>query len=83
MSPPRRSCVGMMVYFPFYMLMNVNMWKFFTYMFELERDLSHAYADRLALLPSKSWFCTEGYGLLAPATGQQISDWFVMGFVHN
>ena len=41
-------------------------------MFELERDLSSAYAERLALLPSKLWFRTEGYGLLAPATGQQI-----------
>ena len=46
--------------------MNVNVWKFFTYIFELERDLSSAYAERLALLPSKSWFRTEGYGLLAP-----------------
>ena len=43
-------------------------------MFELERDLSSAYAERLALLPSKSWFCIEGYGLLAPATGLQTSD---------
>ena len=49
--------------------------------FELERDLSSAYAERLALLPSKSWSRTEGYGLLAPATGQQISDLFVLGFV--
>ena len=81
LSPLRQSRVGMMVYFPFYTLMNVNVWKFFTYIFELERDLSSAYAERLALLPSKSWFRTEGYGLLAPATGQQISDWFVVGFV--
>ena len=81
LSPPQQSRVGMMVYFPFYTLINVNIWKFFTHTFELERDLSSAYAKRLALLPSKSWFRTEGYGLLAPATGQQISDWFVVGFV--
>ena len=71
----------MMLYFLFYTLMTVNIWKFFTYIFELEIDLSSAYAQRLALLPSKSWFCTEQYGLLAPATGQQISDWFVVGYV--
>ena len=53
----------------------------FTYVFELERDLSSVYAKRLALLPSKSWFRIEGYGLLAPATGHQISEWFVVGFV--
>ena len=57
--------------------MNVNIWKFITYMFELERDLSSAYAERL---PNRG-FVLEGYGLLAPATGQQISDWFVVGFV--
>ena len=57
--------------------MYINVWKFFTYVIELERDLSSTYAKRLALLPSKSWFCTEGYGLLAPATGQQILGLFV------
>ena len=61
--------------------MYINVWKFFTYVIELERDLSSTYAKRLALLPSKSWFRTEGYGLLAPATGQQILGWFVVGFV--
>ena len=30
--------------------MNVNVCKFFTYIFELERDLSYAYAERHALL---------------------------------
>jgi hypothetical protein len=61
--------------------MYINVWKFFTYVIELERDLSSTYAKRLALLPSKSWFRTEGYGLLAPATGQHILGWFVVGFV--
>jgi hypothetical protein len=32
-----------------YTLKNVNIWNFFTNMFELERDLSSAYAERLAL----------------------------------
>ena len=74
LSPLRRSRVGMMVYFPFYTLINVNVWKFFTYIFEFEIDLSSAYAKRLALLPFKSWFRIEGYGLLAPASGLQTSD---------
>ena len=36
-----------------------------------------------SLLPSKSCFRIEGYGLLSPATGQQISDEFDVGFVHK
>jgi hypothetical protein len=58
LSPLRRSRVGMMLYFPFYTLKNVNIWKFITYMFELERGLPSANAESLALLPSKSWFRT-------------------------
>ena len=53
LSPPRRSRVEMMLYFPFYTLMNVNIWNFFTYMFELERAFFSEYAERLALLPAK------------------------------
>ena len=37
---------------------------------ELERDLS----EELALLPSKLLVCTQGYGLLFSATGQQNLD---------
>jgi hypothetical protein len=55
---PYIALVGMKLYFPFHTLENVNIWKFITYKFELERGLPSANAESLALLPSKSWFCT-------------------------
>ena len=61
LSPLQRSRVGMMVYFPFYTLKNVNVWKFFTYVFELERDLSPADAeDLLCFLPNRGFVRKKG-----------------------
>ena len=61
MSPLQRSRVRMKLYFPFYTLKNVNVWKFFTYVFELERDLSPADAeDLLCFLPNRGFVRKKG-----------------------
>jgi hypothetical protein len=77
LSPLRRSRVGMKLYFPFHTLENVNIWKFITYKFEW-REVCPLRMPRVLLcfLPNRG-FVLERYGLLAPATGQQILDLFV------
>ena len=57
-----------------YKLKNVNSGNFLLVSLKLERDLSSACAEKLALLPFKSLVCTQGYGLLFSATGQQNLD---------